>query len=240
MERPFYKRKWVLIIAALAGFLLLFLAVTAATVSAARRRELNATPTPSTIPTPEPTATPLPNYHALAFEPDLSRMEGMNAVPEEHRGELGHEYWVDVTPTNEAVTGYTLFRHVELGYSFLLLPDGRYLRLGERTLGCGVVNALFAGLDADVGRELVYTYTVETETGRGARVGWLDLDTLENRTAAFLLKDGAMALADEGGRLALYRAELRDTDSRGFYAIDFIAPLGELMERDGALFLEME
>ena len=240
MEKPFYKRKWVLILAAAVGFLLLFLAVTAATVSAARRRELNATPTPSAIPTPEPTATPLPNYHALGFDPDLSRMEGMNAVPEEHRGELGRAYLVDVTPTNEAAAGYTLFRHVELGYSFLLLPDGRYLRLGERILGCGVVNALYADLDADDGRELVYTYTVETEAGFGARVGWLDLQTLENRTASFLLKDGAMALADEDGRLVLYRAALMDTDSRGFYAIDFIAPLGELMERDGALFLEME
>ena len=238
MERPFYKRTWVLILAAVVGFLLLLTAVTAATVSANRRRELNATPTPSLIPTAEPTATPLPNYHALAFDPDLSRMEGMNAVPEEHKGELDRAYWVDVTPTNETVTGYTLFRHVELGYSFLLLPNGRYLRLGERTEGCGVVNALYADLDAD--GELVYTYTVETEAGPGARVGWLDLATLEDRAGAFLLKGDALALADEGGRLMLYRAALQDTDSRGFYAIDFIAPLGELMERDGALFLEIE
>ena len=201
MERPFYKRTWVLILAAAVGFLLLLLAVTAATVSANRRRELNATPTPSLIPTAEPTATPLPNYHALAFDPDLSRMEGMNAVPEEHKGELDRAYWVDVTPTNEAVAGYTLFRHVELGYSFLLLPNGRYLRLGERTEGCGVVNALYADLDADEGWELVYTYTVETEAGPGARVGWLDLATLEDRAGAFLLKGDALALADEGGRL---------------------------------------
>ena len=240
MEKPFFKRTWVLVLAGLVGFLLLILAVTAATVSAARRRVLNATPTPSNIPTPEPTATPLPNYHALAFEPELAKMAGMNAVPEEHKGELGREYWVDVTPVNEAVAGYTLFRHVELGYSFLRLPDGRYLRLGEQTEGCGVVNALYADLDADDGWELVYTYTVETEAGPGARVGWLDLTTLEDRTGAFLLKDGTLALADEGGRLMLYRAALQDTDSRGFYAIDFVAPLGELMERNGALFLEIE
>ena len=145
MEKPFYKRKGVLILAVLVGFLLLFVAVTAATVSAARRRELNATPTPSNIPTESPTPTPLPNYHALSFDPDLGRMEGMNAVPEDYRQELGRAFWVDITPANEPVTGYTLFRHVELGYSFLLLPDGRYLRLGEPTEGCGVVNALFAG-----------------------------------------------------------------------------------------------
>ena len=66
MEKPFYKRKGVLILAVLVGFLLLFVAVTAATVSAARRRELNATPTPSMIPTEAPTPTPLPNYHALS------------------------------------------------------------------------------------------------------------------------------------------------------------------------------
>ena len=240
MEKPLYKRTWVLILAAVLGFLLLFLAVTAATVSAHRRRALNATPTPSNIPTPEPTATPLPNYHAIAFEPELAKMAGMNAVPEEHREELSREYWVDVTPTNEAVTGYTLFRHVELGYSFLRLPDGRYLRLGEQTEGCGVVNALYGDLDADDGWELVYTYTVETEAGPGARVGWLDLATQENRVGAFLVKGSALALADEAGRLMLYRANLQDTDSRGFYAIDFIAPLGELMERDGALFLEIE
>ena len=240
MKKPFYKRTWVLILAGLVGFLLLFLAVTAATVASARQKKLNATPTPTAIPTEEPTPTPLPNYHALGFDPDLAQMEGMNAVPEEHRGELGAAFWVDVTPTNEAVAGYTLFRHVELGYSFLLLPDGRYLRLGERTEGCGVVNALFAALDADDGPELIYTYTVETEDGPAARVGWLDLATLENRTAAFLLKRDALALADDGGRLLLYRAALQTTDSRGFYAIDFLSPLGELMERDGALFLEME
>ncbi len=240
MERPFYKRKWVLILAILLGFVLLFLAVTAATVSANRRRALNATPTPSLIPTEAPTPTPLPNFHALNFDPDLSKMEGMNAVPESHRAELGREYWVDVTPQNETVDGYVLFRHVELGYSFLRLPDGRYLRLGERTLGCGVVNALFCDLDADEGRELVYTYTAETDAGPAARVGWLDLATLETRTASFLLKNDALALADEGGRLILYRAALADTGSRGFYEIDFISPLGELMERDGALFLEIE
>ena len=145
MEKPFYKRKWVLILAVLVGFLLLLLAVTAATVSAARWRELNATPTPSNIPTEAPTPTPLPNYHALAFEPDLSRMEGMNAVPEEHRAELGRDYWVDVTPVNETVAGYTLFRHVELGYSFLRLPDGRYLRIGERTQGRPVPPPGWAG-----------------------------------------------------------------------------------------------
>ena len=54
------------------------------------------------------------------------------------------------------------------------------------------------------------------------------------------MKNGALALADDGGRLILYRAALQDTDSRGFYAIDFLSPLGELMERDGALFLEIE
>ena len=240
MERPFYKRKWVLIPAILLGFVLLFLAVTAATVSANRRRALNATPTPSLIPTEAPTPTPLPNYHALSFDPDLSKMEGMNGVPEEHRGELGKEYWVDVTPQNEAVDGYTLFRHVELGYSFLLLPDGRYLRLGETTEGCGVVNALFCDLDADEGRELVYTYTVETDAGPAARVGWLDLTTLEDRAAAFLLKGDALALGDDDGRLILYRAALLATGSRGFYSIDYLSPLGELMERDGELFLEIE
>ena len=93
---------------------------------------------------------------------------------------------------------------------------------------------------ADDGWELVYAYTVETEAGPGARVGWLDLTTLEDRPGAFLVKGDALALADDAGRLVLYRAALQDTDSRGFYAIDFVAPLGELMERDGALFLEIE
>ena len=120
------------------------------------------------------------------------------------------------------------------------LPDGRYLRLGERTDGCGVINALFVDLDADDSWELLYTYTVEAEAGPAARVGWLDLGTLENRTAAFLLKDNALALAEQDGRVLLYRAALSDTDSRGFYAIDFLSPLGELMERDEELFLEIE
>ena len=240
MEKPFFKRTWVLVLIGVIVFLALFMAVTVATVYGRRQRELNATPTPSLIPTAAPSATPLPNFHALSFYPDLTRMEGMTAVLEEHRQELGMEYWVDITPVNMTLPEYTLFRHVELGYSFLLLPDGRYLRLGERTEGCGVVNALFADLDADDGPELIYTYTVETEDGPAARVGWLDLATLENRTAAFLLKRDALALADDGGRLLLYRAALQTTDSRGFYAIDFLSPLGELLERDGALFLEIE
>ena len=240
MKMPFYKRKWILILMGVILFLVLLLMGTVATVYARRQRELNATPTPSNIPTEPPTPTPLPNYHSVDFDPDLAKMEGMNAILEEHGDQLGRDFWVDVTPTNEIVEGYTLFRHVELGYSFLRLPDGRYLRLGERTEGCGVVNALFADLDADEGKELVYTYTAESEDGPAARVGWLDLTTLENRTASFLLKNGILALAEDGGRLFLYRATLAVTDSRGFYAIDLIAPLGELLERDGALFLELE
>ena len=240
MERPFFRRTWVLVLVGVIAFLALFMAVTVATVYSARQRELNATPTPSNIPTEPPTPTPLPNYHALSFAPDLSRMEGMTAVLAEHRQELGMESWVDITPTNLILPEYILFRHVELGYSFLRLPDGRYLRLGEATEGCGVVNALFGDLDADESWELLYTYTVETEAGPAARVGWLDLETLENRTAAFLLKDSALALAEQDGRVLLYRAALQNTDSRGFYAIDFLAPLGELMERDDALFLEIE
>ena len=240
MERPVFKRRWVLILVGIVVFLVLFLAVTVATVYSARQRELNATPTPSNIPTESPTPTPLPNYHALGFEPDLSKMDGMSAVAEEYREQLGADFWVDVTPANLTIPGYTLFRHVELGYSYLLLPDGRYLRLGETSEGCGVVNALYADLDADESWELVYTYTAETEEGPAARVGWLDLATLEDRPAAFLLKNGTLALAENGGRLLLYRANLQITDSRGFYAIDFLAPLGEIMERDGALFLEIE
>ena len=240
MNRPFFKRTWVLILMGIVIFLVWFLAVTVATVYSSRQRELNATPTPSNIPTEPPTPTPLPNYHSVDFDPDLAKMEGMNAILEEHGDQLGRDFWVDVTPTNEKAEGYALFRHVELGYSFLRLPDGRYLRLGERTDGCGVVNALFADLDADEGKELVYTYTTESEDGPAARVGWLDLTTLENRTASFLLKNGILALAEDGGRLFLYRATLAVTDSRGFYAIDLIAPLGELLERDGALFLELE
>ena len=80
----------------------------------------------------------------------------------------------------------------------------------------------------------------EAEDGPAARVGWLDLTTLENRSAAFLLKNGVLALAENDGRIMLYRADLSTTESRGFYAIDFIAPLGELLERDSALFLEIE
>lgn len=240
MEKPLRKHTWALVLIGVIVFLVLFVAVTVATVYSHRQRALNATPTPSIIPTEAPTATPLPNYHALGFDPDLSKMDGMSAVPEEYRNQLSSEYWVDVTPANETVPGCTLFRHVALGYSFLRLPDGRYLRLGERTEGCGIVNAVYADLDADEGWELVYTYTAEAEDGPAARVGWLDLGTLENRTGAFLLKNGTLAVAENDGRLILYRAELQTTESRGFYAIDFLSPLGELLERDGALFLEIE
>jgi len=240
MDKPLFRRRWLLILLGLVIFLVVLAAVTVGTVYAARQRVLNATPTPSNIPTEPPTPTPLPNYHGLAFAPDLARMEGMNAASEAHPGELGQAYWVDITPQNEPIPGYVLFRHVELGYSFLRLPEGRYLRLGETTEGCGVVNALFADLDADEAPELVYTYTLETEEGPAARVGWLDLGTLENRAAPFLLKNGALALAEAEGRLLLYRASLQSTDSRGFYAIDFLAPLGELLERNGALFLELD
>ena len=240
MEIPLLKRRWVLVLVGIVAFLVLFLGVTVATVYSARQRALNATPTPTNIPTATPTPTPLPNYHALTFDPDLGRMDGMSVAAQEHRSELGAAFWVDVTPTNVNMPGYTLFRHVELGYSFLRLPDGRYLRLGETTEGCGVVNGVFADLDADAGWELVYTYTAVADDGPAARVGWLDLTTLENRTAAFLLKNGVLALVENDDRLLLYRADLADTGSRGFYAIDFVAPLGELLERDGGLFLEME
>ena len=92
MEKPLLKRTWALVLIGVLVFLLLFVAVTVATVYSARQRELNATPTPSNLPTEPPTPTPLPNYHALSFAPDLSRMEGMNAVAEEHREELGQAF----------------------------------------------------------------------------------------------------------------------------------------------------
>ena len=76
MERPFFKRTWVLVLIGVIVFLVLFMAVTVATVYGRRQRELNATPTPSLIPTAAPSATPLPNYHAISFYPDLTRMEG--------------------------------------------------------------------------------------------------------------------------------------------------------------------
>ena len=240
MERPVMKRRWLLVLMVVVVFLVLLLAGTLATVYTARQRQLNATPTPSNIPTEAPSPTPLPNYHALSFDPDLDKMAGMGAVPEGYEEELGAAYWVDVTPANETIPGYTLFRHVELGYSFLLLPDGRYLRLGESGEGCGLVNGVYGDLDADGSWELLYTYTAETEEGPAARMGWLDLATLENRSAPFLLKNGTLALADDGGRLLLYRASLSATDSRGFYAIDLLSPLGEVMELDGALFLALE
>ena len=240
MAKPFYQRTGLVVLCILVGFLLLLGGTVFFTVGSARRKAASATPTPSLIPTASPTPTPLPNYHSLSFDPEVSALPGLMQAAEAQPELMGGDHWVDITPENLDLPGYVLFRHESLGYSYLKLPEGGYLRLGEQTQGCGVVNGVYADLNADDAPELLYTYTAETEAGPCARVGWLDLTTQENRTGAFLLQGADLALLEEGGRVLLYRAALSDTDSRGAYAIEFLAPLGELIEREDELFLLME
>lgn len=195
----------------------------------------NRTAAYSTAPAETPEPTPLPNFHAPDRDPDPEALGLLESEREEHAEELSALYWVDITP--EGMEGYTLLRHVSLGYSCLLGPDGHSVRLGEESEGCGAVSALLTDLDGDEENELLYTYTVTGENGTGCALGWLSLADEKEQTAAFTLSKGVWALRMEEGRAMLYKAELAATASAGYYELIPGETVGEVIEREGALAL---
>lgn len=189
----------------------------------------------ATAPAETPAPTPLPNFHAPEKDPDPDVLRIPESVREEYPDALTAAYWVDITP--EGMDGYTLLRHISLGMSYLVRPDGTALRLGEQSEGCGAVGALYLDLDGDEKSELLYTYTVTGEDGTACALAWLDPETGEQQTAPFMLERGTWALRSEDGCAILYTAELVSTDSLGYYELTPGRDIGEVIERDGKLAL---
>ena len=215
-----------LLLCGLAAFLL---------IRSERTKHLSAKHTYMTAPPETPAPTAIPNLRAPETEPDTSALDIPESVLDAHPGEFSRLYWVDITP--EGMEGYTLLRHISLGLSYLICPDGSSKRLGEQSEGCGVVSALYIDLDADDKKELLYTYTVTGEDGTGCAVGWLHLSTGAEVTAPFTLSRGNLAFSLEDGRAVLYKAELTQTDSAGSYALLLGESVGEVAEREGSLAL---
>lgn len=239
VKLPLYKRIWFMVLCGVLVAILLFCGTIYLTVKLGQRQNSgsNANVNPTQAPTSEPENTPLPNFHALAFDPDLEKMQLSEGVRESNEGYWGKEYWVDITPEND--TGITLFRHVSLGLSFLALPDGRYIKLGEGETGA-VVHALCTDLDADGQEELLFTYAGEMNDSKCAKVSWMNLTTLEKKDGAFTLQGGTLALSQQGNRVYLYRAEKTQTDSLGFYELTCTEKIGELLEQGGELVLLLD
>lgn len=236
---PLYKRMWFMIVCGVVAAVLLFCGTVLLTVKMSRQQgstKAEATATPDTV-TAEPENTPLPNFHALSFDPDLEKMQLSSGVKESYEGYWGKEYWVDITPENDS--GITLFRHVTLGLSFLALPDGTYYKLGEGETGA-VEHAVCTDLDMDGQEELLYTYSGELNDSKCAKVGWINLATLEKKEAAFSLQKGTLALVEQEERVFLYKAEKTQTDSLGFYELTCTERLGELLEQSGTLVLVLD
>lgn len=241
-KKPFFRRTWVIVVLSVLGFIAVLLGAIGATVALKKQQAQAApTPIPTAVPTAVPTATPQPNYYALSFDPELDKLPGIGSYKEDYAEILGGDYWVDITPANKKLPeAYVVFRHVTLGLSYILFPDGTYVRLGETTAGCGVVNAVYEDLNLDGVPELLYTYTAEGGSGICCKVGWMDLDTRAVKEGSFSLQSGSMALQAEGGGVLLYRASLSATESSGFYVIDYGEKLGELLEQEGELYLSLE
>lgn len=235
--RPLYKRGWFMILCLVLVLLLLFCGTVYATVNLGRKNARSSPkPTAAETVAPEAENTPLPNFHALGWDPDTAKLQLPADVLEANRDILSREYWVDITPENE--TGIQLFRHVSLGWTYIAFPDGRYVRLGEGT--GGVLHALCTDLDLDGQEELLYTYAGEMNDQPCAKVGWLSLATLEEKEGAFTLQNGTLALLEQEGRVYLYRAEKHETDSLGFYELTCTQRLGELLEQSGKLLLLLD
>lgn len=236
---PLYKRMWFMIVCGVAAAILLFCGTVYLTVKLGRGQNTQKAETIATpdLTTSEPENTPLPNFHALSFDPDVEKLQLSDGIRESYEGYWGKEYWVDITPENEA--GITLFRHVSLGLSFLALPDGTYIKLGEGETGA-VEYALCTDLDLDGEEELLYTYSGEMNDSKCAKVGWMNLTTLEKKDGAFTLQGGTLAILEQNGRVFLYRAEKTQTDSLGFYELTCTERLGELLEQSGTLVLLLD
>ena len=182
-----------------------------------------------------PAPTPLPNFHAPDRDPDPDALGILESIREEYADELSAAYWVDITP--RGMEGYTLLRHISLGLSYLIRPDGTAVRLGEQSEGCGAVSALYTDLDGDDVNELLYTYTVTGESGTACALAWLDPVTGKQQTAPFMLSRGTWALRLEEGRAILYKAELVSTESLGYYELVPGEDIGEVIEQAGKLAL---
>ena len=226
--RPLYKRGWFMILCLV--LVLLFCGTVYATVNLGRMNA-RSSPKPAAAETAAPEAenTPLPNFHALGWDPDTAKMQLPADVLEANRDILSREYWVDITPENE--TGIQLFRHVSLGWT--------YIAFSNTIFGC-LMHLLCTDLDLDGQEELLYTYAGEMNDQPCAKVGWLSLATLEEKEGAFTLQNGTLALLEQEGRVYLYRAEKHETDSLGFYELTCTQRLGELLEQSGKLLLLLD
>lgn len=202
-----------------------------------RQEQAKETPVPTF--TPAPTAVPNRVYDAgtqPSFVPDTSKL-GMTEQEIVEYGEenLKQEYWLDLTPEALKAEGVSVIRHIGLGYSYLV-QGGDYYRLGEGDDGKGVLDALACDLDLDGQTELLYTYHFGVGEDAQTKVGWFSLATMQDVHAAFSMQNGFMALNEEGGRYVLYRTE-RFVEEDGTFSLRFTAPLGEVMESEGGLYL---
>ena len=194
-------------------------------------------------PTEEPEETPLPNrlYEATrhaSIIPPLSMLDINDGQLEDYRELLvDPERWLDLTP--EGAHGFSVIRSIDLGCSYVY-QNGKYYRLGEGIDGKGVLDVLITDLNWDDAPDLLYTYHFGANEDQASKVGWFDLETHESALSGFSLQNGFLAIAEEDGAYALYRAE-RDADlDTGTFSLTFTERLGVLVETEGRIFLILD
>ena len=194
-------------------------------------------------PTATPEPTPVPNrwYDSTKNPdkaPDLALLDLSDAHLEDYGTELSDPTrWIDLTP--EDAQGFTVIRSIDLGCSYVV-QDGAYYRLGEGEDGKGALDVHLCDLDWNGEPDLLYTYHFGGNEDQAAKVGWFDLTTHESALSDFSLQNGFLAIAEEDGAYALYRAE-RDADlDTGTFSLTFTQRLGVLVETEGRIFLILE
>ena len=200
-------------------------------------RQVEAEPTA----TPEPTAIPNRWYDSTKnpeHAPDLDLLDLSDAHREDYETELSDPTrWIDLTP--EGADGFTVIRSIDLGCSYVV-QNGAYYRLGEGEDGKGALDVHLTDLDWDGKPDLLYTYHFGANEDQASKVGWFDLETHESALSGFSLQNGFLAIAEEDGAYALYRAE-RDADlDTGTFSLTFTERLGVLVETEGRIFLILD
>lgn len=226
----------------LCGLMLLVIVVLVMLLVAQNRKMR--TPPPAVVPTAEPSATPEPtvdrNYDAgtpITFTPDLAALGIPDALTEDNAEVFSAAYFVDVTPPDIAAANALLIRHT--GYDFVFLCyDGAYYYLGESWDGHGLIDAALCDLNFDDTYEVLYTYATGTGSDYTAKVGWFDLGTKQCVVAPVSGAERNFAIvAEDIHTMHIYNAKRTDGQTEGGYVLTLGAPVGELVEQDGALLL---
>ncbi|MDO4565369.1 MAG: hypothetical protein Q4C04_07135 [Clostridia bacterium] len=245
--KGFFKNKLVFTLLCVLAFVILFFGIMFLVIYVGKCSvDSNKDQRSTAEPVAEATPTPLPdrNYDLgtpIDFMPDLSQMN-LGTVDEELEENYAQEYWLDITPADvRERIDCVIFKHSERRYTYLYY-NGQYIRLDEGTDGYGVMDMILCDVDFDDEDDLIFCYSFGAGDEYASKVGWYDFAEGALVLADFsLMGEELVLMSADGVTCELYRAERSSGETEGGYVLHIIenAALGEVVEQEGRLFLQL-